>query len=60
MAIRKVRASDARNIRGATDWNKVKSMTEKEISEAVKLDLDTQEFKQNELMQFKRKNEPKT
>jgi len=54
MAIRKVKASEAKKLRGATIWNKVKSMTDAEIRIAAKSDPNAREFRQDELMQFRR------
>jgi len=54
MAIRKVKASEVKKLRGATIWNKVKSMTDAEIRIAAKSDPNAREFRQDELMQFRR------
>jgi len=54
MAIKKVKAPEAGKMRGATDWRKVKSMTDEEISQSTKLDPNARELRQDELMQFKR------
>jgi len=59
MATKKIKGSDAKKVRGTTDWEKVKSMTDEEIDEAVKFDPNTQEIRQNELMQFKRERKDK-
>ena len=54
MAIKKIKASEARKLRGATLWRKVKTMTDTEISAAAKADPAAREFRQDELMQFRR------
>ncbi len=54
MATKKVTGSEARKLRGATEWRKVESMSDAEISNAVKLDPGAREFRQDELMQFRR------
>jgi hypothetical protein len=59
MATKKIKGSDAKKVRGATDWGKVKSMTDEEIDEATKSDPNTQEIRPDELMQFKREKKDK-
>lgn len=54
MATKKVTDSEARKLRGATEWRKVKAMSDAEISNAVKSDPSAREFRQDELMQFRR------
>lgn len=54
MATKKIKASEAKKLRGATLWETVKTMTDAEISAAAKTDPAAREFRQDELMQFRR------
>ncbi len=48
-----------RKVRGKTDWEKVKSLTEKQIISAAKSDPDAKPLTQKQLKKFKRVHPPK-
>jgi hypothetical protein len=54
MGIRKVSATKARSLRGTTNWQEVKRLTDKEIKTLAVLDPDARELRPDELMHFKR------
>ena len=56
MPIRRVRVYSkelAKSLKGKTDWDKLKTMTDADIKTAIKKDPDTREFTDYELTQFK-------
>lgn len=46
-------------VRGKTNWSKIKSMTEKQITSAAKSDPDAKPLTRTQLKKFKRVNPPK-
>jgi len=54
MATKKVKGSEARKLRGATEWNKIRSMSDVEINKAAKTDPNARELSKDELRQFRR------
>jgi hypothetical protein len=56
MTIKKVSATHAKGRRGATDWKKVKSMTDEEIRRSAISDPSAKELKNDELVKFRRGN----
>jgi len=53
MTIKKISAEDAKKLQGKTNWNEVDKITDQEIEEAAKNDLDTALPNDEELKQFK-------
>jgi hypothetical protein len=54
MTMVKVKVSQARNLRGGTNWPRVKAMSEAEILAAARGDLQARELRPHELAQFRR------
>jgi hypothetical protein len=59
MATRRISEAEARRARGATDWKKVKAMTDSEVSASAKSDPDARELALHELATFKRLRDTK-
>lgn len=60
MPQRTITSGEARNLVGATDWNRVKSLTDSEIEEAARTDRTAELPEPHELLQFKRKQRMET
>jgi hypothetical protein len=54
MGIRKVDAKKARGMRGSTNLEDVKNMTDEDIEKAAILDPDSHELRSDELAYFRR------
>ena len=59
MATRRVKSADVQGLRGATDWKKVKAMTDAEIKSAARSDPNSPELTPQDLLRFKRKQTAK-
>jgi hypothetical protein len=59
MATRRISEAEAKGVRGATDWKKVKAMTDSEVSSSAKSDPDAKELALHELVAFKRQRDTK-
>lgn len=54
MTIKKISGVSARGRRGATDWKKVKSITDEEIKKTTISDPNSRELRNDELARFRR------
>ena len=59
MAIKKISGSSAKGVKGDTDWEAVKKMSESEIKVSATLDPDAKELGPVELSKLKRKKDSK-
>jgi hypothetical protein len=55
MPTKKISSEEAKNLVGATDWNRLKAMTDAEVKKAANSDQTARELTPFELAQFKRK-----
>ena len=55
MARKIISSEQAKNLVGATDWSRVKALTDRQIEEASRTDRSAKILEQHELPQFKRK-----
>jgi hypothetical protein len=53
MVIKKISSEEAKKIKGTTNWNEVDALTDKQIEEAAKEDVDTALPTDEELKEFK-------
>lgn len=58
MATKKISAAEARKAVGATDWQKVKNMTDADIEQQATNDPATRTLSPSELAQFRRRGTP--
>ena len=55
MSIKKVTSKEAQGLIGATNWSRLKTMTDQQIERAASSDIKTRPLQPGELKQFKRK-----
>lgn len=56
MAIKKISAEEARQLKGDTDWSEIDRLSDSEIEEAARNDPDSALPTEEELKKFKRAN----
>jgi len=54
MATTKIKGTKAKDLKGKTDWKKLKSMSDSDIKVATMNDPDSKELRDDELAKFKK------
>jgi len=54
MSTTKIKGSKAKDIKGKTDWNKLKKITDGDIKVAIMNDPDSNELRDDELSKFRK------